>query len=166
MALREEPRTQPVAIVKLLLDAGCDALKRDLLGKQPMHVWKWILRPEVFADVARMLTERGALCSYKDFSGRNVLHNQIRSKYRMKAVLDSQLEDVVKEAMESVDEAGDTPFSMCMNAGKGDSAAILAGHCSITPSMLERPTSFLRLVVTANAEKLLDVLPCFDDAVV
>ncbi|EQB48626.1 hypothetical protein CGLO_12126 [Colletotrichum gloeosporioides Cg-14] len=157
-------------ITKLLLNAGCDILRTNSDGQQPLHLWDenlaekeevtWPQNPsqQAFRQLMQMITEMGATCTSRDARGKNALHYHIISSSHLQAVLDAQPTENITTALEAIDADGFTPLALSLKKGLLTSASILAKTLEMTPSAMTSPIPILGLAVNANATDVLDLL--------
>lgn len=157
-----------VEIVKKLLDAGCDVRMTNRKGIDPLQSWDWSTddmenpptsKLELFDEVAHLLTDHGARCDLHDTEKRTALHLHISEPFRLRALLKYQPTESVKKAMETTDNNGYTPLTLCLWKMLTRSASILlAPQTTITAKMTESPIAALSLAVRAGDEKTFDAL--------
>lgn len=157
-----------VELVKKLLDAGCDVKMTNRKGIDPLQSWDWSTddmenpptsKLELFDEVAHLLADHGARCDLQDTEKRTALHLHISEPFRLRALLKYQPTESVKKAMETTDNNGYTPLTLCLWKMLTRSASILlAQQITITAKMTESPIAALSLVVREGDENTFDAL--------
>ncbi|KAF5525846.1 hypothetical protein CGCA056_v003395 [Colletotrichum aenigma] len=156
-------------VARLLINAGCDVLRSNNFGLQPLHCWDWRLTwrkviwpkevdSEPFRDLMRMMTKEGAHCNSQDQFEATALHYRINSSYHFQAILDTQPIEEIKAGLEIIDKKGYTPLAYMVKAGALQSFSILVKRVTVTPAMMASPVPILSLAVNADADEVFDFL--------
>ncbi|KAL3292694.1 ankyrin repeat protein [Colletotrichum asianum] len=157
-------------IARVLLNAGCNILRTNQNGQEPLHVWdehhteqeevEWTEDSDLLAlkELMEMITESSATCASRDARGKTALHHHIISSRHLQAVLDAQPTENIMAALETVDKNGFTPLALSLKQGFLTSASILTKTLSMTPPAMASPTPILSLAVNANATEILELL--------
>ncbi|CAI0650062.1 unnamed protein product [Colletotrichum noveboracense] len=137
-------------------------------GIDPLQSWDWSTddmenppasKLELFDEVAHLLADHGARCDLQDTGKRTALHLHIPESFRLRALLKYQPTESVKKAMETTDNDGYTPLTLCLWKMLTRSASILlAQQTTITAKMTKSPIAALSLAVRAGDEKTFDAL--------
>ncbi|KAI1505700.1 ankyrin [Biscogniauxia marginata] len=143
-----------VDVIEFLLDAGCKPVIPDSKGRLPFHVWKHhrFEDPDQVNYLVKILISHGMNVKVQDPDGCNVLHTNVDSPTRLRALLEHDTEANTTPALSTINNDGYTPLSLALFNYESESATLLFERGGLNITMLQSPTPVPLLAARANCE--------------
>ncbi|GAW25083.1 putative ankyrin repeat protein [Rosellinia necatrix] len=146
-------------IFETLLGAGCNALKTNKDGAQPVHVWDWRDEGRDGCEaVVKRLVALGMTCASQDNAGRNALHLHSGSLAKLAAFVKFGERSDVDLALTTRDIDGYTPIARAIDKGHTLSAEFLLDQVGQCPQALQSRVSLLALAVSKKNTEVFERL--------
>lgn len=158
---------EELTVLRMLLSAGMEVNEPNQMGLLPIHQLASKMaddRPGLsdyygaLCEMVREFIRRGTGCDAQSQNNQNVFHLGLRSLRFIKAILETETEDVIQTALRTRDEQGYTPITFALQAGEEEVALLLLERINCNPETLIGPTSVYAHCVTGGANRAFNIL--------
>lgn len=157
IALDARTSSKSLPVVRALLNAGCNVLKRNSEGETPLHIWNCLLG-DGDEELVREFVARGITCTMIDSRGWNVLHCRFASPSVLNTLLECDSKDNIEQALKMTNSRGRTPFTEAMYEECEESALLLLKRAGYDREAWQSPLPVLSLAAEANTPRVFDAL--------
>ncbi|KAG8169168.1 hypothetical protein KVR01_001917 [Diaporthe batatas] len=154
-------------IIKLLVSSGIEVNEPNRDGLLPIHSFARLQWDDwddddswcnSLLDILSVFISRGTDCTAQTFAKQNIFHLGCQSLNFIRAVLRTETQHNILEALRTPDENKDRPIEFAISCGHQKATLLLLETCYCDPESLGDAAGILGLCVAQNARDAFNVL--------